>query len=74
MMGAGFASCNDSEEDKPIIDPIEKPNYILNEGHWGANNASISMFNHPAFGIVQEDACHYSLGKHLLGQFQKLDD
>ena len=65
MMGAGFASCNDSEEDKPIIDPIEKPNYILNEGHWGANNASISMFNHPAFGIVQEDAYLKNNGKQM---------
>ena len=55
MMGAGFVSCSDSEEDELIIDPIEKPNYILNEGHWGANNASVSMFNHPAFGIVQQD-------------------
>ena len=65
MMGAGFASCNDSEEDKPIIDPIEKPNYILNEGHWGANNASISMFNHPAFGIVQENAYLKNNGKQM---------
>ena len=65
MMGAGFASCNDSDEDKPIIDPIEKPNYILNEGHWGANNASISMFNHPAFGIVQEDAYLKNNGKQM---------
>ena len=65
MMGAGFASCSDSEEDGPIIDPIEKPNYILNEGHWGANNASISMFNHPAFGIVQEDAYLKNNGKQM---------
>ena len=65
MMGAGFASCSDSEEDEPIIDPIEKPNYILNEGHWGANNASISMFNHPAFGIVQEDAYLKNNGKQM---------
>ena len=65
MMGAGFVSCSDSEEDELIIDPIEKPNYILNEGHWGANNASVSMFNHPAFGIVQQDAYLKNNGKQM---------
>ena len=66
MMGAGFVSCNESEEeDEYIIDPIEKPNYILNEGHWGANNASIAMFNHPYYGIVQENAYLEKNGKQM---------
>ncbi len=65
MIGTGFASCNDNEEDEPIIDPIEKPNYILNEGHWGANNASIAMFNHPYYGIVEENAYLKRNGKQM---------
>ena len=65
MIGTGFTSCSDNEEDEPIIDPIEKPNYILNEGHWGANNASIAMFNHPYYGIVEENAYLKRNGKQM---------
>ena len=65
MIGTGFTSWSDNEEDEPIIDPIEKPNYILNEGHWGANNASIAMFNHPYYGIVEENAYLKRNGKQM---------
>lgn len=66
MLGMGFASCIESEEEpQPTIDPMEKPNYILNEGHWGANNASISMFHHPYYGITQEDAYLENNGKQM---------
>ena len=47
MMGAGFASCADEfdEWEQPGPDPLAKNlTYILNEGLWGANNASISSF------------------------------
>ena len=47
MMGAGFASCADEfdEWEQPDPDPLAKNlTYILNEGLWGANNASISSF------------------------------
>ena len=67
MLGIGFASCSENEDDELIIDPVEKPNYILNEGHWGANNASIAMFNHPAYGVVEENA-------YLKRNGQKLGD
>ena len=65
MLGMSMSGCSDSDEPEIIIDPVEKPNYILNEGHWGANNASISMFNHPTFGIVQEDAYLKNNGKQM---------
>ena len=66
MLSMGFVGCIESEEEpEPTIDPIEKPNYILHEGHWGANNASIAMFNHPANGIVQTDAYLNSNGKQM---------
>lgn len=47
MMGAGFASCADEfdEWEQPDPDPLAKNmTYILNEGLWGANNASIASF------------------------------
>ena len=56
MLSMGFASCSDDDEPEVIIEPTEYPNYILNEGHWGANNASIAMFVHPFYEIVTEDA------------------
>ena len=46
MLGMGFASCSDDDEPgmEPIIDPVDYPAYILNEGLWGANNANITSF------------------------------
>ena len=39
MMGAGFISCSDSEED--LEQPTQYISYILNEGIWGTNTAKI---------------------------------
>ena len=46
MLGMSFASCSDDDEPgmEPIIDPVDYPAYILNEGAWGANNANITSF------------------------------
>ena len=45
MLGMSFASCiDDDDEPEPIIDPVDYPAYILNEGLWGANNANITSF------------------------------
>ena len=46
MLGMGFASCSDDDEPEmePIIDPVDYPAYILNEGAMGANNANITSF------------------------------
>ena len=52
----GITGCSESDEPEIIIDPVEKPNYILNEGSWGSNNAGIAMFNHPANGLITENA------------------
>ena len=45
MLGMSFTSClDDEDEPEPIIDPVDYPAYILNEGIWGANNANITCF------------------------------
>ena len=45
MLGMGFTACsNDEDVPEPIIDPVDYPAYILNEGLWGANNANITSF------------------------------
>ena len=46
MLGMSFASCIDDDEPgmEPIINPVDYPTYILNEGAWGANNANITSF------------------------------
>ena len=45
MLGMGFTACSDDEDEpEPIIDPVDYPAYILNEGIWGANNANITSF------------------------------
>ena len=47
MLGIGFASCSDDDENDLNTKPIEPetyPAYILNEGAWGANNANITSF------------------------------
>ena len=66
MVSMSIAGCSDSDEPEIIIEPVEYPNYILNEGHWGANNASISMFKHPANGLVTADA-YLSTNKKQMG-------
>lgn len=51
MLGMGFASClDDEDEPEPIIEPGTYPAYILNEGLWGANNANITRF-YPLYKI-----------------------
>lgn len=46
MIGAGFTSCLEDDENGPDlpIEPETYPTYILNEGLWGANNANITKF------------------------------
>ena len=52
MLGISFTACiDDDDEPKPIIDPVDYPVYILNEGIWGSNNANISRFFPPYKGI-----------------------
>ena len=36
MLGMGLTSCSDdiNGDEKPIIDPVDYPAYILNEGLW----------------------------------------
>ena len=57
MMVTSLTACTDSEQTpEPTICPMESRYYILNEGHWGANNASIAMFHHPSGdGMVQKN-------------------
>ena len=51
MLGMGFTSClDDEDEPEPIIEPETYPAYILNEGLWGANNANITRF-YPQYKI-----------------------
>ena len=66
MLSMSITGCSESDEPEIIIEPVEFPNYILNEGHWGANNASISMFKHPANGLVTADA-YLSTNKKQMG-------
>ena len=46
MIGAGFTSCLEDDENKPDlpIEPETYPTYILNEGLWKSNNANITKF------------------------------
>ena len=45
MIGMSFTACSDDDDEpEPIIDPVDYPAYILNEGLWGANNANITSF------------------------------
>ena len=65
MVGMSFTACSDGEEPEVIVEPVEYPNYILNEGHWGANNAGIAMFKHPAHEVVTKDIYQKSNGKKM---------
>ena len=60
MLGMGFASCSDdiNGNEKPIIDPVDYPAYILNEGKWGSNNANISRF-FPNYKITSAESDFY---------------
>ena len=58
IIGMSFTACSDNiaeEEEENIVDPVAYPIYILNEGHWGANNAGIAMFHHPSEGVITND-------------------
>ena len=45
ILGMSFTACSDDDDDdNPIIDPVDYPAYILNEGAWEANKANISRF------------------------------
>lgn len=66
ILGMSFTACSDGENSpEPIIDPVEYPNYILNEGHWGANNAGIAMFQHPYYEVVNKDIYQKNNGKKM---------
>lgn len=60
MLGMGFASCSDdiNDDEEPIIDPVDYPAYILNEGLWGANNGNISRF-FPNYKITSAESDFY---------------
>lgn len=55
MLSTHMTGCSESNEPEINIDPIVHPIYILNEGHWGANNAGIAMLHHPAEGVITKD-------------------
>ena len=59
MLGMGFVSCSNSEqnEPEPTIDPVAKIYIrVLNEGLWEANNANITGFGFPVY-----DNARYSI-------------
>ena len=55
MLSTHMTGCSENNEPEITIDPVVHPIYILNEGHWGANNAGIAMFHHPAEGVITKD-------------------
>ena len=66
MLGISFTACIDDDgEPKPIIDPVDYPAYILNEGIWGSNNANISRF-FPSYKGIDSDYYQQVNGK-LMG-------
>ena len=65
MLGISFTACSDDDEDKLIIDPVDYPAYILNEGIWGSNNANISRF-FPSYKGIDSDYYQQVNGK-LMG-------
>ena len=69
MLGMGFASCSDdiNGDEKPIIDPVYYPAYILNEGLWGANNANISRFFPTSTTISVENDFYKKVNGQLMG-------
>ena len=65
ILGISFTACSDDDEDKLIIDPVDYPAYILNEGIWGSNNANISRF-FPSYKGIDSDYYQQVNGK-LMG-------
>ena len=66
MLGISFTACSDDDDDdNPIIDPVDYPAYILNEGLWGSNNANISRF-FPSYKGIDSDYYQQVNGK-LMG-------
>ena len=66
MLGISFTACSDDDDDdNPIIDPVDYPAYILNEGIWGSNNANISRF-FPSYKGIDSDYYQQVNGK-LMG-------
>ena len=66
LLGMGITACSDVDgDDEPIIDPVDYPAYILNEGIWGSNNANISRF-FPAYKGIDSDYYKQVNGK-LMG-------
>ena len=65
ILGISFTACSDDDEDKFIIDPVDYPAYILNEGIWGSNNANISRF-FPSYKGIDSDYYQKVNGK-LMG-------
>ena len=55
MLSTHMTGCSENNEPEITIDPAVHPIYILNEGHWGANNAGIAMFHHPTEGVITKD-------------------
>ena len=69
MLGMGFASCSDdiNGDEQPIIDPVDYPAYILNEGLWGSNNANISRFFPNSTTISVENDFYKKVNGQLMG-------
>ena len=69
MLGMGFASCSDdiNGDEQPIIDPVDYPAYILNEGLWGSNNANISRFFPTSTTISVENDFYKKVNGQLMG-------
>ena len=66
ILGMSFTACSDDDDDdNPIIDPVDYPAYILNEGAWEANNANISRF-FPSYKGIDSDYYQQVNGK-LMG-------
>ena len=69
MLGMGLTSCSDdiNGDEKPIIDPVDYPAYILNEGLWGSNNANISRFFPTSTTISVENDFYKKVNGQLMG-------
>lgn len=65
-----FASCSDDESNNPIL-PGEEGFFVLNEGLFGAGNASLSFFDKNT-GAVQNDIFFAANGRPLGDQAQSM--
>ncbi|MBR6278881.1 MAG: hypothetical protein IKR41_09025 [Bacteroidales bacterium] len=47
VLSTCFVSCDKEDNDKqePVIDPVSRRVFILNEGSWGANNSTLDRYN-----------------------------